>query len=144
MADLKLLVKDIKDFIDNLNILTHFGGLCYLNTDENVTYGVSTEPECSGNLFGNNHNELSGFLHISDMGNRELNPQVNQSVAKLDFHIFVPHKLIGEGQKYYYVINTLFSYIQKKYWQKYTITFNGNFLNKYKDVEYGIISIQIP
>jgi hypothetical protein len=144
MADLKLIIKDIKDYIDSLDILTHFGGLCYLKTDGNITYGVSTEDCCKGNLYGNNHHELSGFLHISTMGNRQLNAQINQSVAKLDLHVFVPHKLIGQDQKYYYVINTLFSLIQKKYWQKNSITFNGNNLNKYVDVEYGIISIEIP
>lgn len=144
MSDLKLIIKDIKDYIDSLEILTHFGGLCYLQNDGNITYGISTEEGCKGTLYGNNHNELSGFLHISTMGNRVINAQVNQSIAKLDLHVFVPHKLINESQKYYYVINSLFSFIQKKYWKSYNISFNGNNLNKYKDVEYGIISIEIP
>ena len=144
MADLKLIINDIKDYVNSLEILTHFGGLCYLQNDGNITYGISTEPECSGNLFGNNHSELSGFMNISTMGNRALNNQINQSVANLDIHIFVPHKLIGQSQKYYYVINSIFSLLQKKYWQKYKITFNGNQNNKYKDVEYGIITIEIP
>ena len=144
MSDLKTKIEEIKTYINDLCVFTHFGGLCYLETKDGVTYGISTEPDCNGNLYGNNHNELSGFLHISNMGNRTLNNQINQSVVNVDLHMFVPHKIIGESQKYYYVINHVFSRLQSKFWQKYTITFNGNLLNKYKDVEYGIITIQIP
>lgn len=143
MTDLKTKINEIKQYIVDIDILTNFGGLCYLKTEGNVTYGISTEHDQKGNLFGNNHNELSGFMNISSVGSKIINNQISQSVAKVDVHVFVPHKLIGENQKYYYVINSLFSLIQKRFWQKYNISYtNSN--NKYLDVEYGIIQIEIP
>lgn len=144
MAELKTLVNEVKDFIKDTCILTHFGGLCYLKNDGSITYGISTEEDTNGKLYGNNHNELSGFLHISRMGNTVINNQVNKTYAQVDLHVFVPHKLIGEYQKYYYVSNVLFSKLQQKFWKKYSISYNGSVINKYPDVEYSIISIEIP
>lgn len=141
--DLKNKIAEINDYIKETEILTHFGGLCYLKTVNDKLYGVSTEQECTGNLFGNNHSELSGFTSILQSTSRRLNEQVMQIVCRLQVHVFVPHKLIGESQKYYYVASSLFSKLNSRFWKRYNLEM-GTINNKYLDIEYCVINIDIP
>lgn len=141
--DLKSKIKEINDYIKDTEILTHFGGLCYLKTVNDKLYGVSTEAECNGNLFGNNHSELSGFTSILQSTSRRINVQVIQMVCRLQVHIFVPHKLIGDDQKYYYVASSLFARLNSRFWKRYNLEM-GTINNKYLDIEYCVINIDIP
>ena len=141
--DLKSKIQEINEFIKETNVLTHFGGLCYLKQTGDKLYGISTEPDCAGNLFGNNHSELSGFTSILQSSSRKLNDQVIQIVCRLQVHDFVPHKLIGENQKYYYVGSSLFARLNSRFWKRYNLEM-GTINNKYLDIEYCVINMDIP
>lgn len=113
MSDLKTVIAGIEAKIVATNLVTDWGGWCVNKTDKEMPYGIGTNNNVSGKLFGYNDNEITtGYLYVRNI---ESIGKFNQVEVTVTVNIFTPVKKIGENIQTFQVPLMIFGQLQKNY-----------------------------
>lgn len=113
MSDLKTVIAGIEAKIIATNLVTDWGGWCVNKTDKEMPYGIGTNNNVSGKLFGYNDNEITtGYLYVRNV---ESIGKFNQVEVTVTVNIFTPVKKIGENIQTFQVPLMIFGQLQKNY-----------------------------
>lgn len=129
-------VVSISEFINNTGLISRWGGWCINKTDKEMHYGIGIEPDCKGNIYGYDDNEVTtSYLYVESIIG-----ETNPATATIAINVFTPSKKIGELTNTYAISLNLFAILKKKYKDVSISTPNPQ---KYAFQEWSTIRIRI-
>lgn len=138
------MIKDeilqINEIIDNLNIITRWGGYSNHKTDSNngIPYGVSLMQDCFGNTFTyDDRVETVAYFSMQPISSTTQNRWMTRLDVSYQVHIFNNLSKSGQTAKYYQKAILVMQEL-KKYFRDVNIS--TVVLNQHK-VEYSVITI---
>ncbi|MFO0201561.1 MAG: hypothetical protein ACK528_00360 [Alphaproteobacteria bacterium] len=99
---MKAEIIELNDFIQTTGVFSRWGKLCVNKTDKGMPYGIGTESDCAGNIFG--YDDLipcTGYMFVNQIVSKLPTPKTVELDVEVHINIFTPHKQIGELTNYF-------------------------------------------
>ncbi len=99
---MKTEINKLNEFIEETGIFTRWGKLCINKLDKNIPYGIGTQSDCYGNIYGYDDSiQCSGYMYVNNITSKMPTPKTIELDVEVYINIFTPHKQIGELTNYF-------------------------------------------